>query len=231
MTILDKIKLVDYPTDRYYQEDGLKRNQIVLHHTAGDSDPYAVLTYWKSQADKVATHFVIAGTPVGKKSAYQDGDIIQLYSTRNSWAWHLGLTQAHLNVGGPKHSTNTLLNKQSIAIEICSWGGLTQKGTKYYSYDGTLVPASQVQSYPNGYRGYHFYQKYSDAQLENLGELITYLCDKYAISTDYHPELFDVWPSALCGINGITSHVSYRPAPEKFDNHPQPELIEMLKSL
>jgi len=43
--------------------------------------------------------------------------------------------------------------------------------------------------------------------------------------------MWDVSQRALSGEPGIWTHVSYRQKPGKTDCHPQPELIEMLKTI
>jgi len=53
--------------------------------------------------------------------------------------------------------------------------------------------------------------------------------EKYKIPLDYNPTMFDVSQEALSGKAGIWSHTSFRK--DKSDIHPQPELIQMLKSL
>ena len=45
----------------------------------------------------------------------------------------------------------------------------------------------------------------------------------------YYENMFEINDQALSGLNGIWSHVSFRS--DKSDNHPQPELKEMLKNL
>ena len=64
-----------------------------------------------------------------------------------------------------------------------------------------------------------------------LGELILFWHDRYGIPVDYHEDMWDVSQDALDGTPGVWTHVSYRPYPEKFDCHPQPELISMLRTL
>lgn len=227
--VLDKIKLVPFSKKNYYDEDKPK-SMIFLHHTASDPNPYGVKKYWETTNIHVSTPFIIGGYSK-PGTEWEDGDIIQLYSS-SKWAYHLGLTAKHLAVGGPKHSTNLIINSNSVAIEMCSWGGLTKTPRGFKSYAGTIVPDEQVITYDTPYRGYHYYQKYSPAQLENLKELVIFLCDKWNIPKEFKGmEMFDVDPRALCAEPGIWSHVSVRPPSDKQDCHPQPELIEVLKSL
>ncbi|MFW6226355.1 MAG: peptidase C14 caspase catalytic subunit P20, partial [bacterium] len=86
-----------------------------------------------------------------------------------------------------------------------------------------------VVHYPNGYRGYYYYEKYTDDQIKTTGELLLYWNKTYDIPLDYNDNMWEVNDDALGGKRGIWSHTSYRN--DKSDVHPQPELIEMLKTL
>ncbi len=221
--------MVDFPANKYYAEK-VDKKSIVIHHTASDANPYGCINWWKQSPDHVSTPFIIAGKPSKNNAEYTDGQILQLYSS-NFWAFHLGLSTKHLEAGGPNHSTNTILNKISIPIELCSWGPLTKKNDKFYSYDGEIVDSGLVTEYPNQFRGYNYYNSYTEAQLENLSELMKFLADKYAIKLVYDEKMWDIWPEALQNKQTLYTHCSVRPAPEKYDCHPQPELIEVLKNL
>lgn len=225
--ILDRITMVPLPDDQYLNEASTKR-QIFIHHTASSPSPYGVLEYWKQTPERVATAFIVGGAaPVGAK--WNDGDILQCYGSAK-WAWHLGLTSAHLAKGAPGQSNNVDMNKMSIGIEICNWGQLTKTDKGFKSYAGTIVPDNQVVTYPVAYKGYTHYQKYTDQQIETVGALVKYLATKYSIPTEFKGmEMFDVDPRCLRGEHGVWTHTSCRP--DKFDCHPQPELISMLKSL
>lgn len=227
MSVLEKIKTVPFTSTQYVDEASPKQ-QIYVHHTASSPDPYGVVKWWETTPDKIATSFVIAGKP-DSSGKWKDGDIIQCFGT-GKWAWHLGLTAKHLKAGGPKAWNNKELNRQSIGIEICSWGQLTKTDAGFKNYVGRVVPADEVIEYPVAYRGYKYYQKYTSAQLASVKELLQYLCNKWNISSVYKGDrIFDICPDALQGTNGIYSHVSCRP--DKNDCHPQPELIDVLKSL
>ena len=43
--------------------------------------------------------------------------------------------------------------------------------------------------------------------------------------------MWDVSERALDGADGVWAHVSLRPTPQKFDVHPDPNLIKMLKTI
>lgn len=227
MSILEKIKTVPFSSTQYIDES-VPKNQIYIHHTASSPDPYGVIKWWESTPETVATAFIVGGRE-DKSGRWKDGDLIQVFGS-GKWAWHLGLKASHLKAGGPKAKTNKELNRQSIGVEVCAWGGLTKTNNGFKTYAGNIITDSEVIEYPNVFRGYKYYQKYTTAQIDILGELLLFLCNKWSINKTYIGDrMFDICPDALQGNNAIYSHVSVRP--DKSDMHPQPELISMLKSL
>lgn len=217
---LAKIQVVSFPENKIFKEI-FEKKQIVIHHTISGDGVEGDIDTWEGLKDKVATCIIIdrAGTPW------------QLFSSKY-WAYHLG-------------AGNYDLDRHSIGVELDNWGWLVAgDGTvkqfirkpvqtvmgKYYTYYGNSV-AVPLQYYPNGYRGYNYYEKYSYNQLETLGELILYWKLKYNIPLDYNESIWDVSPSALAGTPGIWSHVSYLGPKIKQDCHPQSELIDLLKTL
>jgi N-acetyl-anhydromuramyl-L-alanine amidase AmpD len=226
MTVLDKITTVPFEEKNYVNETTTK-NQIYIHHTASSANPYGVIEWWKQTPERVATAFVIGGR--SKSSKWKDGEILQCFGS-GKWGWHLGLTAQHLKAGGPNHKSSTDLNKLSIGIEICSWGQLTKTDKGFKSYAGEIVPDDEVVEFSTPYKGFKYYHKYSDAQIQNTGELLTYLCDKWSIPKDFKGmQMFDIDARCLQGESGIWTHTSCRP--DKFDCFPQPELIQMLQTL
>lgn len=207
MSILNKIKSFSFPEDQYYKQ-ATEKKQICLHHTVSGGKAENVFISWTHTPERVATPIVIG----------QDGTIVQGYGCIY-WAHHLGLRTVN----------NTILNKGCIGIELCSWGGLTFDGTNYLNAYGDKVEATEVFEIPNKFRGYRFFHKYTNAQIASLKELLLFLCDKYNITKKYNEDMWDISPKALRGDEGIFTHVSYRA--DKSDCFPQPELIEMLKSL
>lgn len=227
MSILNKIILNPLTPDQYYTEKTQKK-QIYIHHTAGNPDPFSVRKWWLTTPEKVGTSFIIGGKPT-KATNWKDGDIHQSFSS-DYWAHHLGLTAAHVQIGKPGNKTNLELNKFSIGIELCNWGYLTKTAKGFITYTGVVVPNEEVVTYTTPFKGYTYYHKYTDAQLQNLKELLQFLCNKWNIPTTYYgKEIFDVNVRALRGESGIWTHVSVRP--DKFDCHPQLELIDILENL
>ncbi len=204
---LSKIIQVKFSESQYYKEEQIKK-QIVLHHTVSGPDARNVFEAWASNPEHIATAFVIAG----------DGAIYQGFNSKY-WAHHLGC----------KTSNNLALNKASIGIEVCNWGGLTLKDGKYYTTYKREVAPEFVIDYGKKFRGYRFFHKYTPEQIESLRQLVVYLAKKYKISMDYKEDMWDISKDALAGKGGIYAHVSFRA--DKSDMHPQEELVRMFESI
>jgi len=219
---LSKIEVVPFADDQFFKEE-YQKTQIVLHHTVSGNGVDGDISSWEADPKRVATCIIVdrAGTPW------------QLFSSKY-WAGHLG-------------AGNLWLDRHSIGIEIDNWGWLIQgDGTtkmfgyppkpiktelgRYYTYYGNSV-ATSIQYYPEGFRGYKYYEKYTNDQIRTVGELILYWKMRYNIPLTYNSKMWDVSPDALGGKPGIWAHVSYRPTSQKTDIHPQPEMIKMLKTL
>jgi len=221
-----KIETIQFSEDQYIKVV-YPKTQICCHHTVSGDGVNGDISSWEGTPERVATCIIIdrSGTPW------------QLFSSK-FFAYHLG-------------TGNTNLDKHSIGIEIDNWGALilgdgtvkqfgkNADGTpkmvyttpgRYYAYYGNPVYVA-TQYYPDGFRGYNYYEKYTEAQIRTAGELILYWNKVYNIPLDYNSDMWDVSPRALRGEPGIWTHVSYRPAPAKTDCHPQENLIEMLKTL
>ncbi|MCC6683662.1 MAG: N-acetylmuramoyl-L-alanine amidase [Bacteroidia bacterium] len=209
MSSLNLKNIIQFPfsESEYYKEEAGKK-QIVIHHTVSGPKAENIFIGWQQTPERVATALVIGG----------DGKIVQGYSSKY-WAHHLGL----------KTAINTALNKNSVGIELCNWGGLTFDGTKYRNAYGNVVSANSIVQYKKAFRGFKYFQQYTPLQIESLRQLLVFLCDKYAIPKTYNADMWDISANALAGKSGIYTHVSYRA--DKSDCHPQPELIAMLKTL
>lgn len=217
---LHKIQVVEFPESKIFKEEFAKK-QVVLHHTVSGDGVNGDISTWEGMKDSVATAIIIN----------REGVPYQLFSSKY-WAYHLA-------------AGNHDLDRHSIGVEIDNWGwlikgdGSTKKMNgktiktipgKFYAYYGNVVE-TEIQEYPDGFRGYNYFEKYTNAQIQTAGELILFWHKKYGIPLKYNADLWDVSQNALGGIPGVWSHVSYRPASQKTDCHPQPELVDMLKTL
>lgn len=238
-----KYKFIYYPENNYKREDTKKR-QIVLHHTVSGEGAGGDVLWWEHEVARsgteVATSFIVT----------RDGTILQLFSTKY-WAWHLGIDDALFKIYGTSGIDNTILNSQSVGIEIDSWGGLINSGGNWYpagSPKSAMIPIKNVveykaPDYANGYHGYAAFEKYTDEQIASLRVLINAITfnQDNKISLDYMGD--DMWgkydsstnkwlaDSRAYGANnsGIWTHTSFRP--DKSDCHPQTELKNLLKTL
>lgn len=180
------------------------KKYIFLHHTAGGSVASAV-GHWASKPDRIATPYVIE----------RDGGIYETFDPK-FWAYSLGV---------PGYSS---LEKNTIAIEIVSFGNLTKNAKgEYVAWTGRIIPAEEVVAVD--FRGYKYYHKYTDAQIGALKLLIPYLMKTFNIQ--FQTIRKDFWlyrlPSTLTP--GIWSHSTVRT--DKVDIFPQKELVEIIYNL
>ncbi|WP_428656804.1 peptidoglycan recognition protein family protein [Runella sp.] len=227
------IQEIALPVTEYINEV-TQKSMIFLHHTAGGHRPDAVINSWKNDRDnngnpiRVATSFVIGGISTTTNDTAYDGKIVRCFP-ESKWAYHLG-------IGG------ALLNKKSIGIELCNYGPLTfQPGRGFVNYVNTIVPEAQVIELPVPFRGYKYYHKYTNRQLDSLSQLLNQLCSLYSINRNLglkasltanaaNPAIaFGVNPNALNAASGIWTHTNVRQ--DKSDCSPQLPLISLLKSL
>jgi N-acetyl-anhydromuramyl-L-alanine amidase AmpD len=211
---IQAIKQVRLKDNQYFAESSPK-TQIYLHHTAGNGNAEGVSRYWNGNDSRIATAFIIG----------ENGTIVQCFSSKH-WAWHLGIDQEDFARNGAKYSN---LNKLSVGIEVCNWGYLKKKGDKYYNYAGGVVNPSYVTELDQPYKGYKYWYKYSDAQIESLRQLVVYLCETYDIPKDYRSEIWAIDKEAFKGTKGIFTHNSVRK--DKSDMYPDPRVIKMLENL
>lgn len=218
--ILNKLNLkdiiqVDFPDDQYVKQQTNKK-QIILHHTVSGQGVDGDIAWWRKTSQRIATALIIDW----------EGKMYQCFSSKY-WGFHLG-------------AGNSNLDKHSIGIEIDSWGGLVKHNKSWYpaKWDKKLnkyianisyKPIKNVQKYPNGFRGFYGFEKYSNEQIEAVRKLLVYWNETYNIPLNYNEDMWDISDKAMGGKEGIWTHVSFRK--DKSDCHPQPELIEMLKSL
>lgn len=235
---------VDFPASLYHKVN-TKKKQIVLHHTVSGRGVMGDIGWWKQNPSRIATSFIINW----------DGKTYQLFDS-NYWAHHLGITNAvfeemkvpftyrRANSGRNIIDNNITLNEESIGIEIDAWGGLVrcEKDMKWYpgQWDSNLnrnvprtnltpLPEDRIYFYPNGYRGFFAYERYTDEQIESTRKILIMLSEKHNIPLKYNSDMWFVDRKALMGEPGVWSHTSYRF--DKTDAHPQLELVKMLESL
>ena len=214
----------DFPETQYVREKTEKK-QIVLHHTVSGDSVNGDMSWWLHTRERVA--YVIS----------REGHLHRCFDDQY-WAYHLGLSNHHFTRFGLGYRK---LDPQAIGIELDSWGALVQHTDgKFYpvtTKDGKTVPNLKCKPVPNiyeycsnqKYRGFQYFERYTTAQLETLGELLRHLTATHRITPNYRSDIWNVTSRALLGQEGIFAHASYRP--DKSDAHPQVELVNLLKSL
>ncbi len=220
---LSKIKKVTFSDKQFISESQVK-TQIVLHHSAGWDNARGMFAGWAKDSQRVATCVGIE----------DQGTIYQGFWS-GYWAYHIYLMSRYNNlpsnmVGYKNKSHAKTLEMQSIGVEICNWGSLTMsKDGSFKSWAGVTVDESKVIEYESAFKGFNFYEKYTEKEIESIYQLCSYWGNKYGIPLKYSDDIWDVNLDAISGQPGIYTHVSYRT--DKSDCHPQPNLIEALKAL
>jgi len=215
---LSDIIQVDFPDDQYFREQTDKK-QIVLHHTVSGQGVDGDISWWRQTVERIGTAIIVSW----------DGKIYQCFSTKY-WAHHIG----------SKAANNKALNMASIGIEIDAWGGLIRHNRLWYpaKWDATLKqnvpnltvrPIQNVQTYADGFKGFFGFEKYTAEQIEAVRKLLIFWNERFGIPLDYNADMWALSSKAMNGTPGVWTHVSFRE--DKSDCHPQPELIQMLKSL
>lgn len=197
-----------------YIKTAFEKRQIVVHHSVSDPRyPERVGEAWANDALRIATAYSIGG----------DGKIVENFDPR--------YYASHLGIKGISKASNIELDKSSIGIEICAWGGLTMRDGKLYNaYGGEVNPKFAEQC---RWRGYEWFGAYTNFQLESLAALLKKLSADFGISitgiAGASPISLEVSADALAGKKGIYSHSNYRA--DKSDLYPSPALLNMLKKL
>lgn len=224
MNIINKF----LPESQYLPDvrKGSELKQVVLHHTCG-STAESALSWWKTTPERVGTNYIIDS----------NGTVIVAIPI-NRYAFHIAIGSfANKRVVKQQYRSinhERFIARQSIGIELVSLGELTAKGDILYDcYNSQYCNISDTDKYvkyENGFRGNRYYTRYTDEQLQALKEVLQDFKDyKLPIEFTYKPEMWDLCENAIKGESGIWAHVSYRI--DKSDCHPQPELVELLKSL
>ena len=207
-----------------YLTGNYKNEYIILHHTAGGSNPKSVVDWWRNDSlGRVATEFIIGGQDCKTGNTKYDGQIVRSYP-EGCQGYHIGA------------SGSSYMNTHSVGIEICNFGYVDNGKT----YTGTKVIPEQTISLSSPFKGYLTWHKYSDAQIESLRDLLLYISDRDNI--DLHEGLykwiktegaikaFDFHEDAYNGkIKGLLTHTNIRK--DKWDCSPQSNLVDMIMSL
>jgi N-acetyl-anhydromuramyl-L-alanine amidase AmpD len=224
--------------DEYIKEE-TKKTTIFLHHNGGGSRPDWSINSWEKdylkdksgspilgedgliQNLKVGTSYVIGRKSSTSDENIWDGKILRAFEDKY-WAYHLGI-----------NTNNSLeLNSSSIAIEFCNYGPLNMgKDGRFYNWINKPISDKEVVKLDKPFRGYEYYERYTDAQLESARSLMIHLINKHGIVIEgkiYNEKWFD-YNLSWFKSGGIRSHGQIHR--DKFDLFPQKEMIQMLNSL
>lgn len=207
---LDIIKTKRLSENQYIKQI-FPKTQIFIHYTAGGPSAENVIGWWSSDEPQVATAYVIDGN---------SGAVYECFNP-DYWSFHLGVK-----------GTRGKLDKISIGIEICAWGPLTEKDGKYYTYVNKELTSGRVAKLDKPFRGFSYYEAYSEQQLENLEKLLRNLIKQYNIPVQksFDNSWFEfneeVWNNSL---PGIWTHVNVRK--DKYDSYPDQRLLDILNKL
>lgn len=225
-------------SDDEYIKKETKKDTIWLHHTAGGSRPDWTIGGWEKDFVKdkkgnpvldkkgnpvplkVGTQFVIGRKSSSTGDSTWDGKILKSFDDRY-WAYHLGIN----------HPNNEELNSSSISIEICNYGPLTFKNKQFFNYVNRQVMDSEVVELDNSFRGFKYWERYTDAQLESTRNLIIYLQNRWGLELEkgiYNEEWFG-YDKKWFTTGGLRTHTQVRI--DKYDIFPQLEMIQMLNSI
>jgi hypothetical protein len=114
-------------------------------------------------------------------------------------------------------------------LSLLPWGGLKKIDNKLYTCYGNEYKDGMATFYEDGFRGYNYFDSYTQEQIQTLEELLIYWNQRYGIPLTYNADMFDVSKRALQNVPGIWSHTSFRA--DKSDIAPQNDMVQMLKSL
>ena len=219
----NKIQIKEHFMDKaQYLVGSGKKEWIFLHHTAGWDNPFGTIDGWnRDTRGQIATEFVLGGENIKKKEHIHDGVIAQAFPSGN-YGWHLG-------------TGNSLMHRNSVGIEICSFGQVV-KGKNYVNLP---VPEEQTVKLDKAFRGFQHWHRYSDKQLVSLKALILFIANRDAIDPrkglvelikEKGADAFDVMNVAMCtNKHGMWTHTNVLKG--KVDCSPQQNLIDMLLSL
>jgi len=200
-----------------------QKEWLFIHHTAGWHNPYRTVDHWSGDnRGRIATEFVMGGPSIHNNDFQYDGDIVRCLPD-GAYAWHLGRNGLHE------------MHTNSVGIEVCNFGYLKDGRT----YAGSTVHENQIVELDKKFKGYKFWHKYSDAQIESLRKLILFIADRDNIDVRKGlPELikqkgaeaFEWNEDAYYGrIKGLWSHSNTNKG--KSDMFPQENLLTMLTEL
>jgi hypothetical protein len=206
------------PDSEYFPERQRKTG-IALHHTVCESALTAIQSWLldvtpDGSRRHVATAYVID----------RDGTIFEVFDPA-AWAWQFGLSW--------RDEQRLPFEKRFIGIELANRGGLIEEHGELYAHDlvtpETLRPRGEAFACSSPYRGYQWFERYQEPQLEALGRLVDELCNRFAIPRIHPDRPFLYYGTALASFEGVIGHAMVRS--DKSDPAPDPRLWQAIENL
>lgn len=171
-----------------------EKSGICLHHTVGGTAASSV-HHWRTDDAHVGTAYMIG----------RDGTIFEIFDPE-AWAWQFGL-RGWGNDRVP-------FEKRFIGIEIASEGGLTEHDGELYCFDRvsprTTFDRDDAFDHGTPYRGYRYFARYTDAQIDAVGQLVNHLCDTFSIPRRVPNDYRSYYGPKLRDFQGVIGHVNVR---------------------
>jgi N-acetyl-anhydromuramyl-L-alanine amidase AmpD len=210
---LEIIKTCQLDSSQYIKQR-TEKDKIFIHFTAGGPSAPNVIRYWDKDEPRVATAYVIDGG---------DGKAYECFHP-DFWSFHLGVK-----------GTNGALDKSSVGIEICSYGPLKEVGGKFYAWPAdwkTEVSKDKVYELKEEFRGFKYFQAYTQDQLDTVEKLLEFLIEEYSIPVQksFDMNWFEFNDDLLSKkMPGIWTHTNVRK--DKSDSYPDQRLLDMLNRI
>lgn len=221
--IIKPLLIEKFLPESQYVKEVTEKDMIVLHHTVG-GDSSSSYAYWLGSKEKVATHFLVD----------RNGTITKCFDEKY-WAYHIYVASPGNRITKSHKRLGSEYDKRSIGIELCALGQVTLKDGIFYDIYKRAISADKVIKLDKPYKGFQYWEKYTEAQLRAIEYLILTLCEKYPkikekakLQIDYSG-ISEISQDALEFRKGIVGHANLRT--DKYDTAPQPQLIEMLNQL
>lgn len=208
MAVIDRS--LTLPVGEFFEPAGQK-NGICIHHTVGGT-ARSTYDWWRKDRSADGT-----GRRVG--TAYlieRDGSIHEVFAPE-AWAYQFGLSW--------RVDRKLAFEKRFIGIELASVGPLLEKDGAFYCFDRvdnkTRVDKRTVFDFGKTWRGYRYWTRYPEAQVDALIELIDDLCARFLIERRVPSDFTRFYGEELFDFEGVIGHTMVRT--DKTDPNPDTE--------
>jgi hypothetical protein len=206
-----------FPKSAYFPP-AERKSGIAIHHTVGAT---ARSTYdWWTRAR------TNGGRPRMVGTAYlidHDGTVFEVFEP-GAWAYQFGLRWLPASRIG--------FEQRFIGIELASEGPLLEVNGALYCFDRvsprTKKRREEAFDFGRLYRGYRWFDRYENAQLEALGGLVNELCERFEIPRRFPDPPFDYYGDELIPFEGVIGHANVRR--DKSDPAPMMTLWNTLQN-